>query len=1084
MQKEPTFQIRDFHMQPRIIVGQSPVDHASRSFPELCVAMVLSLTFAALATAETEQEYLSNTRQVTFEGKRAGEGYFSADGSLMVFQSERDPANPFFQIFLMDRETGDIEKISPGTGKTTCAWVHPNNRRVLFASTHGDPNSEKLQQEEIEFRESGKERRYSWDYDRQFEIYEFDRDENRYRALTNTEGYDAEGSYSPDGKLIAFASNRLAYTEEMPAGRQEAFKLDPAVMNDIYVMNSDGTNVRQLTETLGYDGGPFFSPDGKRICWRRFAENGATAEIMTMNIDGSDKRQLTKLGAMSWAPIYHPSGEYLIFATNIHGFANFELYIVDAMGEREPVRITSTEGFDGLPAFTPDGKMLSWTSNRTESKQSQIFIADWNHSAARAALKLSTDTTAAPQIAANSSVRSSKADFLATDMMRHVDYLCRPELAGRMTGSDGEQLATSYVAAVFDHLKLKPVGDGESWFQPFEFTAGVDLGTDNSLTANNTGLAVEQDWQPLAFSRTGEIEASDVVFAGYGIAAPKDGDNPEYDSFVHLDVTDKWVIALRFMPEGISAEQRQHLGGHSSLRYKAMVARDRGARGLIVVSGPRSKVKDQLVKLQFDGTMAGASIPVISVTDEVATQWLKQADKDLNELQAKLDTGEPMMGFHVEGLKLSANIEIQKVKRQGRNVLGRLQIGEQPSAEAIMVCAHIDHLGAKANSSSLAREDERDKIHFGADDNASGIAAMLEVAEYLSSQRANGRLKMNRDVIFAAWSGEELGLIGSNHFANELADKLASAAAHAAHGHTAHGHDPHGHAGTNGHALAGPLKAVDGNEQHGGKEAHDPHKQVPEGHAASGHAASSHAASGHGTDSAHQAAVTHSPQPGSLYPAIAACLNMDMVGRFEKRLVLQGVGSSSIWKGEIERRNAPIGLPITLQNDSYLPTDASTFFMRGVPILSAFTGSHTDYHTPRDTPDKLNYEAAAKIAKFMGLVTRSLSMRDDAPDYVPQSAPEKGQRRARLRAYLGTIPDYAESEVKGLKISGVAKGGPAAQGGLQAGDVIVELAGKKIDNIYDYTYAIEALKIGQPVKIGVSRNGKRIAVEVTPGSRD
>ena len=119
--------------------------------------------------------------------------------------------------------------------------------------------------------------------------------------------------------------------------------------------------------------------------------------------------------------------------------------------------------------------------------------------------------------------------------------------------------------------------------------------------------------------------------------------------------------------------------------------------------------------------------------------------------------------------------------------------------------------------------------------------------------------------------------------------------------------------------------------------------------------------------------------------------------------------------------------------------------MRGVPILSAFTGSHSDYHTPRDTPDKLNYDAAAKIAKFMGLVTRSLALRDEAPDYVAQAAPEKGKQRARLRAYLGTIPDYGESDVKGLKLSGVAKSGPAETGGIRAGDVIVEVAGKKID---------------------------------------
>jgi len=109
---------------------------------------------------------------------------------------------------------------------------------------------------------------------------------------------------------------------------------------------------------------------------------------------------------------------------------------------------------------------------------------------------------------------------------------------------------------------------------------------------------------------------------------------------------------------------------------------------------------------------------------------------------------------------------------------------------------------------------------------------------------------------------------------------------------------------------------------------------------------------------------------------------MDMVGRLDKKLIVQGVGSSSIWKSEIERRNVPVGLPITVQNDSYLPTDASSFYMRGVPILNAFTGSHSDYHTPRDTPDKLNYEGAAKIANFMALVTRSVAMRADPPDYV------------------------------------------------------------------------------------------------------
>jgi len=468
-----------------------------------------------------------------------------------------------------------------------------------------------------------------------------------------------------------------------------------------------------------------------------------------------------------------------------------------------------------------------------------------------------------------------------------------------------------------------------------------------------------------------------------------------------------------------------------------MVARDKGAHGLIVVSGPNSAVKSQLTDFRYDGSLAGSSLPVISVTDEVADAWLKASGKSLKELQDKLDHGDLAMGFEIDGLNLSAQIDIDQIERRGRNVLGRLQAGEEPSDQVVIVGAHIDHLGSGPSGSSLARDDERQGVHWGADDNASGVAAMLEVAQWLSSLQQAGKLPIQRDIIFAAWSGEEEGLIGSSHFVKSFAQ----------HNHSHPAADP---APTPNH----PLPPASTDTKKSPHQAHaDPHA-VGEDHTFN----------------------------SKLYPAIAACLNMDMVGRLDKKLILQGVGSSSIWTGEIERRNAVTGLPITIQNDSFIPTDASAFFVQGVPILSAFTGSHEDYHTPRDTPDKLNYDGTAQIAKFMGLVARSVAARDEAPDYVAQQRPK--QTRARLRAYLGTIPDYAESDVKGLKISGVAKNGPAATAGLKSGDVIVELAGRKIENIYDYTYAIEALKIGQPTKITVSRNGKRLTFELTPSSRD
>ena len=997
------------------------------------------------AAAQREARFMKRSRQLTYEGRRAGEGYFNGDGRQMVFQSERYDGNPFFQIYLLNLDTGNTELISPGHGKTTCAWIHPDGSKVLYASTQDDPAAKAEQQEEIDLRASGKERRYSWDYDEFYDIYEYDLASKEYVNLTSTKGYNAEGSWSPDGRLIAFASNRSAYEEPLTDKQQELFELDPAWANEIYVMNADGSDVRRLTHSPGYDGGPFFSPDGQDICFRRFSENGATAEIFTMKIDGSEQRQLTDLGVMSWAPYYHPSGKYLIFTTNRHGFANFELYIVDREGQHAPVRVTHTPGFDGLPVFTPAGDQLSWTTNRTTGGQSQIFLCEWDHEAALKLLGLSeTDASAtAPMTADAATARSPSArgDFAPADAVRHVEYLCRPQLQGRLTGTKGERLATNYVALYLETLGLEPAGDDGSWFQEFEFTSGVNAGENNRLQAGDRELKLDEDWRPLVFSQTGTFEPADVVFAGYGIQAPASDDYEEYDSFVHLDVKDKWVVCFRFMPEEIPAEQRQYLNRFSSLRYKSMKARELGAKGLILVSGPTSGVRSELVPLRFDGSLAGSGVAVVSVADQVVIDWMKAAGKDLEAIQKKLDTGALAMGFPIKGLTAGGEIDIQKEQKVGRNVLGRLQVDDVPAHEIVVVGAHIDHLGAGPNANSLARDGESSSIHFGADDNASGVAAMLQMAEAMAGRKDRGELQGRRDVIFAAWSGEELGLLGSSHYVKTLETQFSQHAA-ALGGESPADADP-------GESQAGDEK--DGNEKQGNKSGSEDRS---------------------------------GPNTGGLHLYIAACLNMDMVGRLQEKLVLQGLGSSNDWQPLIERINVPLGLPLTLQQDSYLPTDASVFFLHGVPILSAFTGNHGEYHTPRDTPEKLNYEGISQVAQLMEAALLDLVRRDRMPAYVMMEKPKEGERRASLRAYLGTIPDYADSDVEGVLLSGVAKGGPAGSAGVKGGDIIVGLAGKAIENIYDYTYAIEALKIGQEVEIKVLRDGQAIVMKVTPGSRD
>ena len=351
-------------------------------------ASLVSQVAAQASDQDKERGFLSRVRRLTVEGRRAGEGYWSADGRRLVFQSEREPGNPFYQIYVLDLGSGETKRVSPGTGKATCAFFRPGSTEIEFASTHLDPTSRQYQEEELAFRASGKERRYAWDYDPMMDIFAYDEKTGATRQLTTAKGYDAEGSYSPDGQWIVFSSTRDAYGRTLTPDEQQQLERDPSIFADIYVMKADGSAERRLTSEKGYDGGPFFMRNGD-IVWRHFDESGLIADVWTMAPDGSGKKQITDFGSMSWAPYEHPSGEYFFFASNKLGFDNFEVFIVDRAGTKEPVRVTFSPGFDALPVPSPDGTQLAWTSSRGSGGTGvgQIYLGQWNHEAALAALR-------------------------------------------------------------------------------------------------------------------------------------------------------------------------------------------------------------------------------------------------------------------------------------------------------------------------------------------------------------------------------------------------------------------------------------------------------------------------------------------------------------------------------------------------------------------------------------------------------------------------------------------------------------------------------------------------------------------------
>ena len=320
--------------------------------------------------SDPNEPHLTNVRQITDGGENA-EAYFSRDGKWITFQSSRN-GRTCDQQYVMRPDGSGLQRVSNGNGKTTCGWFLPGSDRLFFGSSHlhdslcppkPDPS-----------------KGYVWPLDK-FDIFTLSRDGSDMRRLTNYDVYTAEAVLSPDGKTIVFTSLKDGDLE-------------------IYTMNVDGSNVKRLTSTAGYDGGPWWSPDGSKIVYRAHHPKDTTelrqyrellgqglirpskVELFVMNADGSDNRQITTLGGANFGPSWTPNGKQIIFSSNHKNprSGNFDLYLVDLDGKNLE-QVTNSPVFDGFPMFSPDGRELIWASNRFDQKQTEtnLFIADWKN---------------------------------------------------------------------------------------------------------------------------------------------------------------------------------------------------------------------------------------------------------------------------------------------------------------------------------------------------------------------------------------------------------------------------------------------------------------------------------------------------------------------------------------------------------------------------------------------------------------------------------------------------------------------------------------------------------------------------------
>jgi hypothetical protein len=629
-------------------------------------------------------------------------------------------------------------------------------------------------------------------------------------------------------------------------------------------------------------------------------------------------------------------------------------------------------------------------------------------------------------------------------LLTDIKYLASDELEGRGVGLKGIDTAADYIREQFSKAGLTLESAGGGPFQTFTMSTGSVLGSPNTLELagldnKKLTLAINTDFIPQSYGGAGAF-LGDLVFCGYGIEAP----DKNFDEYAGIDLKGKVAIIMRRVPQqgnphGNFAETKGGMSQHAELRTKLDRAFAKGAVAVLFVNDPfsgrneleqakkqvaslaqavataaeefeavdandaekvaaaRKKLSeevakykagkghlgkeepDTLMKFGYAGHDAIRNLPVLHITRAVCDQVLKAAlNKTLAELEAEIDKDFKPQSAALKGWTAGGVVTIERKQALVKNVVAFLE-GSGPLAdETVVVGAHYDHVGRGAFGSFVPGSNE---IHNGADDNASGTVSLMELARRLGARKE----KLPRRVVFIAFTGEEMGLIGSARYTKE------------------------------------PIFPLE--------------KTI-------------------------------------------AMLNMDMVGRLrDDKLTIFGAGTSPIWDDMLKRLGKEAHFDLSLQPEGMGPSDHQSFFMKQIPVLHFFTGTHGDYHRPSDDWEKINIPGTERVVELVEKVTIEVASVPERPKYIAvKGTANIGGDRPGSRPYFGSVPDFG-TDKPGYALQGVVPGGPAEKAGLKGGDRIILLGTNKIENLSDFDLALRKFSPGDTVEVTVMRGDERVTVK-------